>query len=119
MKKFLTSLCTLITFTMISIFCFTGCSPVTTSQVSATEKDWVEVYEIEYFLNGSGSNPANSKRLSSYDEEHSLKIRFLEDNCLEISYWERTPNYDTTEFEYTKKTIRILPLSYIITYFED
>lgn len=119
MKKLLTALCTLITFTMVTVFCFTGCSPVTTSNVSANENDWVEVAEITYYINNNGSNPAQGEHLSSYDEEHPLKIRFLEDNCLEISYWERTPNYDTGEFEYTEKTIRILPLSYQVTYFND
>ena len=101
MKKLLTALCTLITFTMVTVFCFTGCSPVTTSNVSANENDWVEVAEITYYINNNGSNPAQG------------------DNCLEISYWKRTPNYDTGEFEYTEKTIRILPLSYQVTYFND
>lgn len=114
MKKLLTALCTLITFTMVTVFCFTGCSPVTTSNVSANENDWVEVQSIRYYLYLS-----NSQEIRCYDEEHPLKIRFLEDNCLEISYWERTPNYDTGEFEYTEKTIRILPLSYQVTYFND
>ena len=114
MKKFLTALCTLITFTMVTVFCFTGCSPVTTSNVSANENDWVEVAEITYYI-----SPSNSQNIYSYDEEHPLKIRFLENNCLEISYWESDYNNDTHETEYTKKSIRICPISYQIDYYVD
>ena len=111
MKKFLTALCTLITFTMVTVFCFTGCSPVTTSNVSANENDWVEVAEITYYI-----SPSNSQNIYSYDEEHPLKIRFLETNCLEISYWER---YNNGQWQYEKKLIRIYPISYQIDYYVD
>ena len=110
MKKFLTALCTLITFTMVTVFCFTGCSPVTTSNVSANENDWVEVAEITYYI-----SPSHSQEIHCYDEEHPLKIRFLEDNCLEISYWER---YNNGQW-YEKKLIRIYPISYQIDYYVD
>lgn len=100
MKKLFISLCTLIAFTMISLFCFSSCSPVTPAPASASENDWVEVAEITYYINGGGSNPATLKKISPSD--HPVKIRFLEDNCLEI--------------QYGNKTIRVLPLSYEIVY---
>lgn len=50
MKKLLTALCTLITFTMVTVFCFTGCSPVTTSDESNKEKPWIEVQSITYCI---------------------------------------------------------------------
>lgn len=111
MKKLLTALCTLITFTMVTVFCFTGCSPVTTSNVSANENDWVEVQSITYYI-----SPSHSQEIRCYDEEHPLKIRFLEDNCLEISYWER---YDNGQWQYEKKSIKIYPISYQINYYID
>lgn len=106
MKKFF---CAIFSFVLVSLLCFTGCSPVTTSNVSANENDWVEVAEITYYI-----SPSNSQNIYSYDEEHPLKIRFLEDNCLEISYWERS-----LSGLYEKKSIRIYPISYQIDYYID
>lgn len=88
---------------------FVGCSK---------SNDWVEVAEITYYINKDGSNPAQGEHFS-YDEEHPLKIRFLEDNCLEISYWDYNFNSSIEQWQYEKKIIRVLPLSYEITYFED
>lgn len=102
MKKFFRLLCVLV---IVSTLMFVGCSK---------SNDWVEVAEITYYINNNRSN-----RLSGYDEEHPLKIRFLEDNCLEISYWESDYNNDTHEIEYTKKSIRICPISYQIDYYVD
>lgn len=97
MKKLFRLLCVLV---IVSTLMFVGCSK---------SNDWVEVAEITYYI-----SPSNSQNIYSYDEEHPLKIRFLEDNCLEISYWERS-----LSGLYEKKSIRIYPISYQIDYYID
>ncbi len=46
--------------------------------------------------------------LKSYELRY-VRVRFLEDNCIELNY------YDGSE----QTTIRVLPLSYTVTYFND
>lgn len=97
MKKFF---CAIFSFVLVSLLCFTGCSD-----------GWTEVQSITYYI-----SPSHSQEIRCYDEEHPLKIRFLENNCLEISYWER---YDNGQWQYEKKSIKIYPISYQINYYID
>ena len=99
MKKFFRLLCVLV---IVSTLMFVGCSK---------SNDCVEVQSITYYI-----SPSHSQEIRWYDEEHPLKIRFLENNCLEISYWER---YDNGQWQYEKKSIKIYPISYQINYYID
>ena len=100
MKKLFSSLCV---FAILCLLAFSGCSD-----------GWTEVQSITYYI-----SPSRSQTLRSYEEEHTLKIRFLENNCLEISYWEYSINPNISDYEYEKKSIKIFPLSYQIDYYID
>lgn len=95
MKKLFSALFTLIAFTMITVFCFAGCS-------STSKQDWVEVKKITYFINSFNDTYVSNEAEISATKDHPLKIRFLENNCIEINY--------------KNETRRILPLSYEIIY---
>lgn len=53
-------------------------------------------------------------------EFYYVRVRFLDNNCFEINYnnYNETNNYNATPQDYNT-TIRVSPLSYKITYFND
>ena len=88
MKKLLISLL-VITFAL----CFVGCSSTVSTDGYTQGSAWIEVKSITYHLRGDTSG----------ENIYGAKIRFLSDGSIEIQ------NDDNS-------IIRILPLSYKITY---
>lgn len=113
MKKLLISLL-VITFAL----CFVGCSSTVSTDGYTQGSEWIEVQEITYFINNDNDYGNTSYVSYAYTmkktEEKTVKIRFLQDNSLEIMTIETRKSGQTNE-EYTQ-IIRILPLSYKITY---
>ncbi len=54
-------------------------------------------------------NPFYIKYTINYQELRYVKVKFVDNDCLEISYYEEGKN----------KTVKVQPTSYEITYFED
>lgn len=63
-----------------------------------------------YFIYSSSSN--SYFRLSLNFVLRYVRVRYLDNNCIEINYYETSKNQGYT-------SMRILPLSYSITYFND
>ena len=113
MKKLLSSLL-VITFALF----FVGCSSTVSTDSYTQGSAWIEVQEITYFINNDNDYGNTSYVSYAYTikktEEKTVKIRFLQDNSLEIMTIETRKSGQADE-EYTQ-IIRILPLSYKVTY---
>lgn len=88
MKKFIALL-----LSILVIFSLTACGNSASSDDFTKGSDWIEVKSITYHLRGDTSG----------EDIYGAKIRFLSDGSIEIQ------NDDNS-------IIRILPLSYKITY---
>lgn len=63
-----------------------------------------------YYVSNYGYN-YNKGKINSYEPRY-VRVRFYDDNSLEINYYETLNNQGYT-------TIKVLPLSYAITYFSN
>lgn len=95
MKKFLALMCSVLVLCLLS---FAGCSD-----------GWTEVQSITYSVGGETTTISST-------EEYPVKIKFLDNGEIEISYyWRWAINPD----QYKEATLRIRTESYEITYSED
>lgn len=124
MKKFLLTLMTLVIVVVSAVGC--GESGAGSAGQTPTESDWIEVERIEYTVNDY-ENDYYQYNMHSYhyssDELHSVKIRFVGNDCLEVKYfndWDRTHNNQHLYYgRDTYITLRVKPISYTIVYLND
>ena len=114
MKKFIA-----LFLSVMVLFSLAACGNGSASSDGFTQgSEWIEVQEIKYFINSGNDYGSTSYVSEAYTvkkaENHPVKIRFMSDGSLEIMTIE-TRYLGQANEEYTQ-IIRILPLSYKITY---